>query len=84
MNKSIKLLKEEFELSNSLYNKRTEYLIKLGEVKLSEITNEKITEETYFNITELNIREVQFMQLLYDKYGPGRINISTGDYIKNA
>ena len=83
MNESIKLLQEELELGVSLYNKRIEYLIKLGEVKLSEITNEKITEETYFNLTELNTREEQFLRILNGKYGAGRIELSTGCYIKN-
>ena len=64
MNEQIRLSEEEIGVSNTLYKKRIEYLIKLGEVKLAEITNEKITEETYFNLLELNTREIQFKELL--------------------
>lgn len=81
---NIPLLQEELETGINLYNKRIEYLIKLGEVKLSEITNQKTTEETYFNLTELNTREEQFLQLLNGKYGPGRVELNSGCYIKNV
>lgn len=82
MNQQIRLSEEEVEINNNLYNKRIEYLIKLGEVKLAEITNEKITEETYFNLLELNTREIQFKELLTERYGVGYIDPSTGYYIK--
>jgi len=82
MNEQIRLSKEEVETNNTLYKKRIDYLIKLGEVKLAEITNEKITEETYFNLLELNTREVQFKELLTERYGAGAIDPSTGYYIK--
>lgn len=82
MNEQIRLSKEEVETNNTLYKKRIDYLIKLGEVKLAEITNEKITEEMYFNLLELNTREVQFKELLNEKYGVGYIDPSTGLYIK--
>jgi len=82
MNEQIRLSKEEVEANNTLYKKRIDYLIKLGEVKLAEITNEKITEETYFNLLELNTREVQFKELLTERYGAGAIDPSTGYYIK--
>ena len=84
MNTSIQLTQEELETGANFYNKRIEFLIKLGEVKLSEITNKKIAEETYFSTTELNTREAQFMESLNEKYGPGRIDLSTGNYIKNV
>jgi len=83
MNEQIKLSEEETEASNTLYKKRIDYLIKLGEVKLAEITHEKIVEETYFNLLELNTREVQFKELLTEKYGAGYVNSSTGYYIKS-
>jgi hypothetical protein len=83
MNEQIKLSESEFEISNTLYRNRIDYLIKLGEIKLSELTNEKMTEEIYFNMTELNTREAQFMGSLNEKYGPGNIELSTGNYIKN-
>jgi len=82
MNEQIKLSEEETEASNTLYKKRIDYLIKLGEVKLAEITNEKIVEENYFNLLELNTREVQFKELLTEKYGVGYIDPATGYYIK--
>jgi hypothetical protein len=82
MNQQIRLSEEEIEISNTLYKKRIEYLIKLGEVKLAEITNEKITEETYFNLLELNTREIQFKELLTERYGIGSIDSATGYYIK--
>jgi hypothetical protein len=82
MNQQIRLSEEEVEINNTLYKKRIEYLIKLGEVKLAEITNEKITEETHFNLLELNTREIQFTELLTEKYGIGSIDPSTGYYIK--
>ena len=84
MNNSIQLTQEELETGANFYNKRIEFLINLGEVKLSEITNKKIAEETYFSITELNTREAQFMGSLNEKYGPGRIDLSAGNYIKNV
>jgi hypothetical protein len=82
MNEQIRLSEEEVEAHNTLYRKRIDYLIKLGEVKLAEITNEKITEETYFNLLELNTREVQFKELLAERYGIGYIDPATGYYIK--
>jgi len=82
MNEQIRLSKEEVEANNTLYKKRIDYLIKLGEVKLAEIANEKIVEETYFNLLELNTREVQFKELLTERYGIGFIDPSTGYYIK--
>jgi hypothetical protein len=82
MNEQIRLSEEEVEAHNTLYRKRIDYLIKLGEVKLAEITNEKITEETYFNLLELNTREVQFKELLAERYGVGYIDPATGYYIK--
>lgn len=82
MNKQIRLSEEEVEVSNNLYKKKIDYLIKLGEVKLAEITNKKITEETYFNLLELNTRELQFKELLTERYGVGYIDISTGFYTK--
>ena len=82
MNEQIRLSQEEVEANNTIYRKRIDYLIKLGEVKLAEITNEKIVEETYFNLLELNTREVQFKELLTEKYGIGSIDPATGYYIK--
>ena len=82
MNEQIRLSEEEVEAHNTLYRKRIDYLIKLGEVKLAEITNEKVTEETYFNLLELNTREVQFKELLAERYGIGYIDPATGYYIK--
>jgi len=82
MNEQIRLSEEEVEAHNTLYRKRIDYLIKLGEVKLAEITNEKVTEETYFNLLELNTREVQFKELLAERYGVGYIDPATGYYIK--
>ena len=82
MNEQIRLSEEEVEANNTLYRKKIDYLIKLGEVKLAEITNEKIVEETYFNLLELNTREVQFKELLNEKYGLGYIDPATGYYIK--
>jgi hypothetical protein len=82
MNEQIRLSEEEVETNNTIYRKRIDYLIKLGEVKLAEITNEKIVEETYFNLLELNTREVQFKELLTERYGIGSINPATGYYIK--
>ena len=82
MNEQIRLSEEEVETNNSIYRKRIDYLIKLGEVKLAEITNEKIVEETYFNLLELNTREVQFKELLTERYGIGSIDPATGYYIK--
>lgn len=78
----INLSKEELEISTELYNKKIEYLVKLGKIKLSEIENEKNTEEAYFNLTELNTREFQFMNSLNEKYGPGSVELSSGTYIK--
>lgn len=82
MNEQIRLSEEEIGVGSTLYKKRIEYLIKLGEVKLAEITNEKITEETYFNLLELNTREIQFKELLTERYGIGSIDSATGYYIK--
>jgi hypothetical protein len=82
MSEQIRLSQEEVEANNTIYRKRIDYLIKLGEVKLAEITNEKIVEETYFNLLELNTREVQFKELLTEKYGIGSIDPATGYYIK--
>ena len=82
MNEQIRLSEEEVEAHNTLYRKRIDYLIKLGEVKLAEITNEKITEETYFNLLELNTREVQFKEFLSERYGIVYIDQATGYYIK--
>jgi len=84
MSEYIKLSDEEIQISNNLYRKRIDYLIKLGEVKLSEINNEKITEETYFNIMELNTRENQFVNVLNEKYGKGNVDLSTGVFIKSV
>ena len=84
MSEYIKLSDEEIQISNNLYRKRIDYLIKLGEVKLSEINNEKITEETYFNIMELNTRETQFVNVLNEKYGKGNVDLSTGVFIKSV
>jgi len=84
MSEHIKLSNEEIEISNNLYKKRIDYLIKLGEVKLSEINNEKITEETYFNITELNTREAQFINALNEKYGKGNIDLANGVFVKKT
>ena len=82
MSEQIRLSQEEVETNNTIYRKRIDYLIKLGEVKLAEITNEKIVEETYFNLLELNTREVQFKELLTEKYGIGSIDPATWYYIK--
>jgi hypothetical protein len=81
MSNQIKLLTEEIEMSNNLYRRRIDYLIKLGEVKLSEINNEKTTEETYFNLLELNTREAQYMGILHEKYGMGSVDLANGVYI---
>lgn len=81
MNQQIRLSEEEVEMNNNLYNKRIEYLVKLGEIKLAEITNKTITEETYFNLLELNTRNIQFTELLTERYGAGAIDPSTGFYI---
>jgi len=82
MNNHIKLTEEEIKISNEIYNKKIEHLIKLGEIKLSEINNEKKTEESYFNLTEINTRETQFLNELNKKYGPGTVDISTHQYIQ--
>lgn len=79
---NVQLSEEELKISTELYNKRIEYLIKLGEIKLSEINNEKEIEKTYFNITELNTRKSQFMNSLHHKYGEGNVDITSGLYIK--
>jgi hypothetical protein len=84
MNEHIKLSKEEIAKATEIYNKRIEYLVKLGEVKLSEINNEKTIEETYFNLIELNTRENQLMGDLIEMYGEGSIDLSAGFYIKKT
>lgn len=84
MSDQIKLSPEEIEIANQFYNKRTEYLVRLGEIKLAEITNKKIVEETYFNLTELNTRETQFMGDMRERYGVGYIDLIEGYYIKKS
>lgn len=76
------LTEEELGTSVHLYNKRIEYLIRLGEIKLSEIENEKHTTQNYSNIVELNTKENMFKESLYHKYGKGYIDIDKKVYVK--
>lgn len=79
-----KLTEEEFNIGNSLHNKRLEYLVQLGEIKLAELENERQLEEVYTNIIELNTKENLFQQDMFNKYGEGQIDLINNLYIKNS
>ena len=79
-----KLTKEEFDIGNSLHNKKLEYLVQLGEIKLAELENERQLEEVYTNIIELNTKENLFQQDMFNKYGRGQVDLINSLYIKNS
>jgi len=78
-----KLTEEEFNIGNSLHNKRLEYLVQLGEIKLAELENERQLEEVYTNIIELNTKENLFQQDMFNKYGKGQIDLINQVYVRN-
>ena len=78
-----KLTEEEFNIGNSLHNKRLEYLVQLGEIKLAELENERQLEEVYTNIIELNTKENLFQQDMFNKYGKGQIDLVNQVYVRN-
>ena len=78
------LTQEELETGTTLYNKRLEYLIQLGEIKLSEIENERKLEDVYFNITELNTRENLFKSKMESKHGQGHIDLINKKYVRSV
>jgi len=79
-----KLTEEEFNIGNSLHNKKLEYLVQLGEIKLAELENERQLEEVYTNIIELNTKENLFQQDMFNKYGRGQVDLINSLYIKNS
>ena len=79
-----KLTEEEFNIGNSLHNKRLEYLVQLGEIKLAELENERQLEEVYTNIIELNTKENLFQQDMFSKYGKGQIDLVNQVYVRNV
>ncbi len=79
-----KLTEEEFNIGNSLHNKKLEYLVQLGEIKLAELENERQLEEVYTNIIELNTKENLFQQDMFNKYGRGQVDLINNLYIKNS
>ena len=79
-----KLTEEEFNIGNSLHNKRLEYLVQLGEIKLAELENERQLEEVYTNIIELNTKENLFKQDMFSKYGKGQIDLVNQVYVRNV
>jgi hypothetical protein len=79
-----KLTEEEFNIGNSLHNKRLEYLIQLGEIKLAELENERRLEEVYTNIIELNTKENLFQQDMFNKYGKGQVDLVNQVYVRNV
>jgi hypothetical protein len=78
-----KLTKEEFDIGNSLHNKKLKYLVQLGEIKLAELENERQLEEVYTNIIELNTKENLFQQDMFNKYGKGQVDLVNQVYIKS-
>ncbi len=79
-----KLTEEEFNIGNSLHNKKLEYLVQLGEIKLAELENERQLEEVYTNIIELNTKENLFQQDMFNKYGRGQVDLINSLYIKSS
>jgi hypothetical protein len=79
-----KLTEKEFNIGNSLHNKRLEYLIQLGEIKLAELENERRLEEVYTNIIELNTKENLFQQDMFNKYGKGQVDLVNQVYVRNV
>jgi len=76
---SQKLTQEELDQINQLRNQQSEVILSLGQVEYQLFNFEREKTKLKSKLEDLEIQSEQLATNLTEKYGPGSINIETGE-----
>lgn len=83
MSERIRLTREELEEIQNLNNKLEEITFQMGHLEIRKLKIDAERTKLENDLNELSNKDQQFSIEIVNKYGEGKIDFTTGEFIKN-